>query len=113
LHHERGRFLSSANQRRESPRRKLEVDPMFKKILITAATLSAMMFGASAANAHYNSHGYNYGYSYNYRPAYSYSYSSYQPSCYYKSIPVTIRVWNEYYCEYTYKTVYRSVKSCY
>jgi len=86
---------------------------MFKKLLMTAAALSAMMFGASAANAHYNSHGYNYGYSYNYRPAYSYSYSSYQPSCYYKSIPVTIRVWNEYYCEYTYKTVYRSVKSCY
>ena len=108
-----GAFPSSANQRRESPRRKLEVDLMFKNILMTAAALSAMMFGASAANAHYNSHGYNYGYSYNYRPAYSYSYSSYQPSCYYKSIPVTIRVWNEYYCEYTYKTVYRSVKSCY
>ena len=87
---------------------------MFKKILLITAALSAMMFGASAANAHYNSHGYNnYGYSYNYRPAYSYSYSSYQPTCYYKSVPATIRVWNDYYCEYTYKTVYRSVKSCY
>ena len=28
---------------------------MFKKILMTAAALSAMIFGASAANAHYNS----------------------------------------------------------
>ena len=86
---------------------------MFKKILLTTAALSAMMFGASAANAHYNNYGYNYGYSHNYRTAYSYSYDSYQPTCYYKSIPVTIRVWNDYYCEYTYKTVYRSVKSCY
>src|SRR3990172_4624882 len=87
--------------------------PMFKKILMTAAALSALTFGASAANATYG-HGYNYGYSYNYRPAYShsYSYSHYQPSCYYKSVPVTIRVWNDYYCQYTYKTVYRSVKSC-
>ncbi|HEY8276469.1 MAG TPA: hypothetical protein VIG52_05670 [Methyloceanibacter sp.] len=82
---------------------------MFKKILLTIAALSAVMFGASAANAHYNN-GYGYGHSYNYRPAY---YSSYQPSCYYKSVPVTIRVWNDYYCQYTYKTVYRSVKSCY
>jgi hypothetical protein len=109
-----GSSSAQTNQRRESPRRKLEVDPMFKKILMTAAALSALTFGASAANAHYNSgYGYNYGYSYNYRPAYSYSYSSYQPTCYYKSVPVTIRVWNDYYCEYTYKTVYRSVKSCY
>ena len=89
---------------------------MFKKILMTAAALSALTFGASAANATYG-YGYNHGYSYgySYRPAYShsYSYSHYQPSCYYKSIPVTIRVWNDYYCQYTYKTVYRSVKSCY
>ena len=67
---------------------------MFKKILMTAAALSAMMFGASAANATYG-YGYNHGYSYgySYRPAYShsYSYSHYQPSCYYKSVPVTIR----------------------
>jgi hypothetical protein len=88
---------------------------MFKKILMTAAALSALTFGASAANATYGGYGYNYGYSYNYRPAYShsYSYSHYQPTCYYKSIPVTIRVWNDYYYQYTYKTVYRSVKSCY
>jgi hypothetical protein len=108
-----GSSSAQTNQRRESPRRKLEVDPMFKKILMTAAALSALTFGASAANAHYSSYGYNYGYSYNYRPAYSYSYNSYQPSCYYKTIPVTIRVWDDYYCEYTYRTVYRSVKSCY
>ena len=88
---------------------------MFKKILLTTAALSAMIFGASTANATYGGHGHHYSYGYNYRPAYShsYSYSSYQPSCYYKSVPVTIRVWNDYYCEYTYKTVYRSVKSCY
>ena len=38
---------------------------MFKKILMTAAALSALTFGASAANAHYNSgYGYaNYGHS--------------------------------------------------
>ncbi len=85
---------------------------MFKKILFAAAAVSAMGFGASQASAGYG-HGHHYSYGYNYRPAYSYSYSSYQPSCYYKSIPVTIRVWNDYYCQYTYKTVYRSVKSCY
>ena len=88
---------------------------MFKKILIAAA-LTAMAFGASQADAHgygygYNNYSYN-NYSYGHRNSY-YSYTQYQPSCYTQSRPITIRVWDEYYCEYVFKTVYRDYKVCY
>jgi hypothetical protein len=100
-------------------RHQLEVDPMFKKILIAAAALTAMAFGASQADAH--GYGYGYGYGYN-NYSYSnygyghhnnyYSYTQYQPSCYTQSRPITIRVWDEYYCEYVFKTVYRAYQVC-
>ena len=78
---------------------------MFKKILLSAVTLSGLVLGVSQAEAGY---GYGYGgYGYHYRPHYSYSYSY----CHYESRP-TIRVWDEYSYSYIYKTIYRSYKVC-
>jgi hypothetical protein len=87
---------------------------MFKQTLITAAALTAMAFGASQADAHGYGYSYNNNYSYDYghRNSY-YSYTQYQPSCYTQSRPITIRVWDEYYCEYVFKTVYRDYNVCY
>ena len=78
---------------------------MFKKILLTAAVLLTLVLGASAANA-----GYGYGYGYGHHAHYT-SYS-YQPSCYTQSRPVIIGVWDDYSCEYTYRTVYRDYQVC-
>jgi hypothetical protein len=73
---------------------------MFKKILLSAAALTALVLGASSAEA-----GYGYGgYGYHYRPHYSY--------CHYVRRPVTIRVWDDYSYSYYYKTIYRSYKLC-
>lgn len=83
-------------------RHQLEITPMFKKILLSAAALTALVLGASSAEA-----GYGYGgYGYHYRPHYSYSY------CHYESRPITIRVWDDYSYSYYYKTIYRSYKVC-
>ena len=65
---------------------------MFKKILLTAAALSTLVLGASAANAGYGiSVSYGHGYGHHHYNSYSY----YQPSCYTRSRPVTIRVWDD------------------
>jgi hypothetical protein len=82
-------------------RHQLEVTSMFKKILLSAAALSGLVLCASQAEAGY---GYGYGYGH-YRP--HYSYSCYEPHCYSVSHPVTIRVWEDYSCEYIFRTVYR------
>ena len=75
---------------------------MFKKILLSAAALTALALGASSAEAGY---GYGYGgYGYHYRPHYSY--------CHYVSRPVTIRVWDDYSYSYFYKTIYRDIRIC-
>jgi hypothetical protein len=84
-------------------RHQLEVTPMFKKILLSAAALSGLVLFASQAEAGYG-YGYGYGYSYH-RPHYSYSY--YQPHCYSVSRPVTIRIWDDYSYSYIFRTVYR------
>jgi hypothetical protein len=76
---------------------------MLKKILLSAAALTALALGASSAEAGY---GYGYGGYGSYRPHYSYSY------CHYVSRPVTIRVWDDYSYSYYYKTIYRSYKVC-
>ena len=85
---------------------------MFKKILLTAAALSTLVLGASAANAGYGisvsyGHGYGYGHGHHYN-----SYSYYQPSCYTRPRPVTIRVWDDYSYEYIFRTVYRDYPVC-
>ena len=83
---------------------------MFKKILLTAAALSTLVLGASAANAGYGisvSYGHGYGHHHHYN-----SYSYYQPSCYTRSRPVTIRVWDDYSYEYIFRTVYRDYRVC-
>jgi hypothetical protein len=88
---------------------------MFKKILLTAAALSTLALGASAANAGYGygyGHGYGYGYGYGYGHHAHYADYSYQPSCYTQSRPVVIRVWDDYSCEYTFRTVYRDYQVC-
>ncbi len=77
---------------------------MFKKTLITVAALSTLALGATAANAH------GYGYGYGHHSEYT-SYS-YQPSCYTESRPVTIQVWDDYSCEYAFKTIYRDYNVC-
>lgn len=80
---------------------------MFKKILLTAAALSGFALVASQAEAGYG-HGYHsYGHGHHRR-----HYSSYDYGCY-KRRPVVIRVWDDYSCEYIYKTVYRRYNVCY
>jgi hypothetical protein len=82
---------------------------MFKKILLSAAALSALVLGASQAHAGY---GYGHGYGYHhYKPHYR-SYSYYKPYCHTVSRPVTIRVWDDYSCEYIFRTVYRDYRIC-
>ena len=84
---------------------------MFKKILLTAAVLVPVVLGASAANAGYGyGHGHGYGYGYGHHA--HYTSHSYQPSCYMQSRPMIISVWDDYSCEYTYRTVYRDYQVC-
>jgi hypothetical protein len=90
-----------------SKRHQLEVTPMFKKILLSAAALSGLVLFASQADAHYGYGGYGYGYGH---PHYSYSY--YQPHCYTATRPVTIRVWSDYAYGYIFRTVYRDYTIC-
>jgi hypothetical protein len=89
---------------------------MFKKTLIAAAALSTLVLGASAANAGYAyggyGHGYGYGYGHGYGYGYGYHHTEYQPSCYSESRPVTIRVWDDYSCEYVFRTIFRSYQIC-
>ena len=80
---------------------------MFKKTLIAAA-LSTLALGATTADAH--GYGDSYGYGYGHHSEYT-SYS-YQPSCYTESRPLTIRVWDDYSCEYVFKTIYRDYNVC-
>ena len=81
---------------------------MFKKTLIAAAALSTLALGATTADAH--GYGNSYGYGYGHHSEYT-SYS-YQPSCYTESRPLTIRVWDDYSCEYVFKTIYRDYNVC-
>jgi hypothetical protein len=81
---------------------------MFKKTLIAAAALSTLALGATTADAH--GYGDSYGYGYGHHSEYT-SYS-YQPSCYTESRPLTIRVWDDYSCEYVFKTIYRDYNVC-
>lgn len=86
---------------------------MLKQTLIAAAALATLALGASQAEAHgYGySRGYgSYGYSH-YRPSYR-TYSDYRPHCYTASRPVTIRIWDDYSCEYILRTVYRDYQVC-
>jgi hypothetical protein len=88
---------------------------MFKKTLLAGAALSALVIGASTAQAGY---GYSFGYGHNHHHNdflnYSYNdYSDYSPSCYYESRPVTIKLWDDYSYSYYFKTIYRQVKVCY
>ena len=80
---------------------------MFKKTLIAAA-LSTLALGATTADAH--GYGDSYGYGYGHHSEYT-SYS-YQPSCYTESRPLTIRVLDDYSCEYVFKTIYRDYNVC-
>jgi hypothetical protein len=82
---------------------------MFKKILVSAAALSGLVLFASQADAH--GYGYGYGYGYKYRPVYR-SYSHHKPYCYTATRPVTIRIWDDYSCEYIFRTVYRDYTVC-
>jgi hypothetical protein len=82
---------------------------MFKKTLIAAA-LSTLALGATTADAHGYGDSYGYGYGYGHHSEYT-SYS-YQPSCYTESRPLTIRVWDDYSCEYVFKTIYRDYNVC-
>jgi hypothetical protein len=101
---------SSAQRPNQTLRRhQLEVIPMFKKILLSAAALSGLFLFASQAEA-----GYGYGYSYghkHYKPYYR-SYSYHKPHCYTVTKPVTIRVWDDYSYSYFYKTIYRDYRIC-
>jgi predicted GNAT superfamily acetyltransferase len=81
---------------------------MFKKTLIAAAALSTLALGATTADAH--GYGNSYGYGYGHHSEYT-SYS-YQPSCYTESRPLTIRVWDDYSCEYVFKTIDRDYNVC-
>jgi hypothetical protein len=87
---------------------------MFKKTLIAAVALSALALGASQADAHGYGYGYGgYGHGYGgYGYGYGYHHTHYQSSCYAESRPVTIRVWDDYSCEYVFRTVYRSYQVC-
>ncbi len=86
---------------------------MFKKILLTAAALSGLMLAASQAQAGYG-YGYGYGYGgYGHHHSNYYNYSYYQPHCVTKYRPVTIRVWDDYSYDYTYRTIYRDYRVCY
>jgi hypothetical protein len=85
---------------------------MFKKTLIAAVALSALALGASQAEAHGYGYGYGYGNGYGYHHSHYNSYSYYQPSCDTQSRPVTIRVWDDYSCEYIFRTVYRDYQVC-
>lgn len=40
------------------------------------------------------------------------AYSFYQPQCYSVSRPATIGVWDDYSCEYVYRTVCRDYQVC-
>lgn len=82
---------------------------MFKKILLSAAALSGLVLFASQAEAHGYGYG-SYGYGH-YRPVYR-TYSYHQPHCYTSTRPVTIRIWDDYSCEYTFRTVYRDYTVC-
>ena len=84
---------------------------MFKKILLSAAALSALVLGASQAEAGYG-YGYGYGYSYKHYKPYYRTYSYYRPHCYSVTKPVTIRVWDDYSYSYFYKTIYRDIRIC-
>jgi hypothetical protein len=79
---------------------------MFKKTLIAAAALSMLALGTSAANAH-GHHGYGHGFNF------VLDLSDYDGDCYYRSRPVTIKLWDDYSDSYYFKTVYRQVKVCY
>jgi hypothetical protein len=84
---------------------------MFKKILLSAAALSALVLGASQAQAGYGvSYGYSHGYNH-YKPHYR-SYSYHKPRCYSVTRPVTIRVWSDYSYAYIFRTVYRDIRIC-
>jgi len=84
---------------------------MFKKMLLSAAALSALVLCASQANAGYGGgYGYSYGYKH-YKPHYR-SYSYHKPHCYTVSRPVTIRIWDDYSYEYIFRTVYRDIRIC-
>jgi hypothetical protein len=85
---------------------------MFKKTLIAALALSALALGASQADAHGYGYGYGYGNGYGYHHSHYNSYSYNQPSCYTQSRPETIRVWDDYSCEYIFRTVYRDYQVC-
>lgn len=76
---------------------------MLKQTLIAAAALATIALGTTtAADAGY---GYRqYGGSY---------YNTYSPQCVTKTRSVTIRVWDDYSCEYAYRTVYRDYEVCY
>ena len=82
---------------------------MFKKILLSAAALSALVLGASQAEAGY---GYGYGYSYKHYKPYYRTYSYHRPHCYSVTKPVTIRVWDDHSYSYFYKTIYRDIRIC-
>lgn len=84
---------------------------MFKKILLSAAALSGLVFvlGTSQAEAGYG-YGNSYGYGH-YKPYYR-SYSYHKPHCYTATRPVTIRVWSDYSYAYIFRTVYRDIRIC-
>lgn len=71
---------------------------MLKQTLIAAAALATIALGTTTADAGY------YGKTY---------YKSYASHCVTKTRAVTIRVFDDYSCEYTYRTVYRDYEVCY
>jgi hypothetical protein len=83
---------------------------MLKKTLLSAAALSALVLGASQANAGYGGYGWSHGYNH-YKPHYR-TYSYHKPHCYTVSKPVTVRVWSDYGYGYIFRTVYRDIRIC-
>mgnify|MGYP000962077929 CR=1 FL=1 len=82
---------------------------MFKKALVTAAALSTLLLGASAANAGYSiSIGYGGGYGGGYH-----HHHNHFPVCFTDTRAVTIRVWDEYAYRYVWRTVYRPQQVCF
>jgi hypothetical protein len=84
---------------------------MFKTILLSAAALSGLVLFASQADAQGYGYSHGYGYGYKYRPVYR-TYSYHKPHCYTATRPVTIRVWDDYSCEYSFRVVYRDYQVC-
>ena len=68
---------------------------MRKTLISLALAAAALTVGVSASEAHYGNYG--YGYSYGYQQSY------YAPT-YYSCHTITFRVYDEYSCEYVYRT---------